>query len=274
MLSILFASATIAMCFLVTALYCCSMAFVGRRLGATVERVGIGIGPLLATFRCGGCEIELRPCPVSGHVKFLGNADPSTNGLPSGSILTLSPFRRLAIFGAGPLSAIVTGLILVAIPVIIPSRQLVATSPTETEIVPCAAQGLAIRDTATTWKGQYDFFVDTVGEYLFRLATFRSLKGWGGLVGCLVTCTAVAQHSTMAWLTCIGVLALANGFVNAMPVPMLNGGHALFVIYMVITGREVAERTMIVLSLLGLVFILVLLGRMIWLDVTWFWGIL
>ena len=274
MLPILFAGATIAMCFLVTGVYCCSMAFVGRRLGATVERVEIGIGPLLVTFRCWGGEVQLRPCPVSGNVKFLGNADPLPNGLPSGSILSLSPFSRMAIFVAGPLSAIVTGLILVAIPVIIPSRQLAATSLTETEIVPCAAQGLAIRDTATTWKGQYEFFVDTVGKYLFRLATFRSLKNWGGLVGCLVTCTVVAQHSTMAWLTCIGVLALANGFVNAMPVPTLNGGHGLFLTYTVVTGREVAERTMLVLTYFGLVFILVLFGRMIWLDVTWFCGIL
>jgi membrane-associated protease RseP (regulator of RpoE activity) len=262
MIAFAFTMATIAIAFVVMALYCCSIAFVARRFGVGVERIEVGTGPLLVTLLGAGSVLQVRSIPICGNVKCI-----------SDEFLRLSPFLKLIIHLAGPLSTVVLGLLLICIPVVTYSRQLVVVPAGETGITPCACVGLAVQNAPATCEGQYQFFCDSAVYYLCRLITFRSLNHWGGPLGCLVTCALVAKHDLMAWLTCIGTISLAIGLGNLLPIPMLAGGHIVFLLYGMLTGREPSEKWQITLSLLGFCLVLVLFARTLWLDITWIFGI-
>ena len=50
------------------------------------------------------------------------------------------------------------------------------------------------------------------------------------------------------------------GLINLMPVPMLDGGHLLFLFFEVVARRPLSRRTREFASLVGLVLILLLMG--------------
>jgi regulator of sigma E protease len=60
------------------------------------------------------------------------------------------------------------------------------------------------------------------------------------------------------WLM-TGVLSLILAFMNMLPIPMLDGGYAVFIVYEMITGKEPSEKFMNVAQTIGFVLILSLL---------------
>jgi membrane-associated protease RseP (regulator of RpoE activity) len=228
--------------------------------------------------------------PLGGYTKFVGSGGkeevranseavpamptdlvPETPpaGLPPGSFLAASPTARIAVLSAGPLSQIALGLICLAIPVMTAARQLEQTSPDASAVRPCAVSGLAESDRSSTFEGQLHLSWD-IGANLFRkIILFRSLDGWGGFLGCLLTCGAAAVHSWSLWLSCLGIVALTLGAANLLPVPTLNGGHIVTTLVEAICGRRMPERLLEVLAWIGLILLLIWLGRMIAADVLW-----
>ena len=64
--------------------------------------------------------------------------------------------------------------------------------------------------------------------------------------------------------------------LNFLPIPILDGGHMMFLLYEGIRGKPASERVMSLLTYFGLVLILMLmvfvLGLDIWRGITWFWN--
>ena len=56
--------------------------------------------------------------------------------------------------------------------------------------------------------------------------------------------------------------------LNFLPIPVLDGGHMMFLLYEGIRGKPASERTMTMLTYLGLIFILVLMVFVLGLDIT------
>jgi regulator of sigma E protease len=54
--------------------------------------------------------------------------------------------------------------------------------------------------------------------------------------------------------------------VNFLPIPVLDGGHMVFLIYEGIMGKPPSERVFVLLSYLGLAFILTLMLFVLGLD--------
>lgn len=52
-----------------------------------------------------------------------------------------------------------------------------------------------------------------------------------------------------------GILSLILGFMNLLPIPILDGGHVVFLLYEMVTGRTVPERVMEVMMYAGLILI-------------------
>ena len=72
-----------------------------------------------------------------------------------------------------------------------------------------------------------------------------------------------------------GILSLILGFMNLLPIPILDGGHVVFLLYEMVTGRTVPERVMEVMMYAGLILIGALMifanGNDIWgLIKDWF----
>ncbi len=85
---------------------------VGRLLGVEIEEFGLGFPPRLATlFKAGGTKFTLNWLPFGGFVRPKGENDPDVPG----GLAASSPWVRLAFLAAGPLSNLLTGILLYAI---------------------------------------------------------------------------------------------------------------------------------------------------------------
>ncbi|ODU43820.1 MAG: RIP metalloprotease RseP, partial [Thiobacillus sp. SCN 63-374] len=70
---------------------------------------------------------------------------------------------------------------------------------------------------------------------------------WKNLSGPLTIADYAGQSATLGWISFVGFLALVSvslGVLNLLPVPLLDGGHLMYYVAEVLTGRPVSERTM------------------------------
>ncbi len=64
-----------------------------------------------------------------------------------------------------------------------------------------------------------------------------------------------------------GIFSIILAFMNILPVPALDGGHALFTIYEIITGRKPSDKFMEYAQMVGMVLLLGLMAYALGLDV-------
>ena len=67
------------------------------------------------------------------------------------------------------------------------------------------------------------------------------------------TSGATAQQGVFVFISFIAALSVAIGFVNLMPVPVLDGGHLMFHIFEALSGRPPSDRALNVMMTVGLV---------------------
>ena len=53
----------------------------------------------------------------------------------------------------------------------------------------------------------------------------------------------VAQHGLIAFLSITAYISISLGFINLLPIPMLDGGHLMFYAFEKILGRPLTQRT-------------------------------
>jgi membrane-associated protease RseP (regulator of RpoE activity) len=254
--------------FLATAVYVLAQAFVGIAAGIKAEAISVGFGPVLFRRTVRGCELRLSAIPWGGYTKFRG-MEPAGADEPPGSYLRASPWMRMAVCLIGPITNLAAGLVFPAIPVEKGADQMVAASRGATEVQSCAVEGLAFRPQPSTWESQIRLVRETAGEFARRTVLFESLDGWGGPVGFVVTSGAIARVSVMGWLTAQGVLLIASGLFNLLPVPALNGFQFLVTAFEMIFRGKPSDRAVVFLTYVGLFVLLVLMGRVLYADIVW-----
>jgi regulator of sigma E protease len=96
-----------------------------------------------------------------------------------------------------------------------------------------------------------------------KTGAYKGLGGFGSM--------AKAFGKTWDWQyfwTLTGFLSLVLAFMNVLPIPVLDGGHALFIIYEMLTGRKPSDKFMEYAQMVGMVLIFGLLifanGNDIW----------
>ncbi len=72
---------------------------------------------------------------------------------------------------------------------------------------------------------------------------------------------AIGQVFPAAWdwysfLSIIALLSIMLGVMNLLPIPALDGGHIVFTIYEMVTGRKPSDNFLYVMQLIGMVLIL------------------
>ena len=68
--------------------------------------------------------------------------------------------------------------------------------------------------------------------------------------------------STWNWLQFLYILALLSimlGVMNLLPIPALDGGHIVFCLYEMITGRKPSDRFLMVAQMIGMILLLALM---------------
>jgi regulator of sigma E protease len=88
----------------------------------------------------------------------------------------------------------------------------------------------------------------------------------GGPMSILQQAGRSAEEGFSALLLFLTMLSANLAVVNFLPIPVLDGGHMVFLIYEWVTGRPPSERVVIALSYLGLILILSLMLWVFGLD--------
>jgi regulator of sigma E protease len=110
-----------------------------------------------------------------------------------------------------------------------------------------------------------------VYNVLRKLGRQISLKNLVGPIGILDQAARVAQSGWSDLLLFITMISANLAVINFLPIPVLDGGHMIFLLYEGIRGKPASERVQLALSYLGLLFILALMVWVIGLDLSRLW---
>jgi regulator of sigma E protease len=94
-----------------------------------------------------------------------------------------------------------------------------------------------------------------------------SVKQLGGPGTIAVVATSEASQGTSRLLLFLTLLSANLAIINFLPIPVLDGGHMVFLAYEGIFRRPVSERLQVGLSIAGMVFLIALMVTVIGLDI-------
>jgi regulator of sigma E protease len=94
-----------------------------------------------------------------------------------------------------------------------------------------------------------------------------SLKGMAGPVGIAHIAYVYASRGLASLLIFLCLISANLAVINFLPIPLLDGGHMIFLAYEGIRGKPPSERVFVALSYLGLAFILLLMIWVVSLDI-------
>lgn len=110
---------------------------------------------------------------------------------------------------------------------------------------------------------------------LRKIATGEmKFTGLGGPVTILYAATAESSHGLARLLTFLTLISANLAVVNFLPIPVLDGGHMMFLLYEGIRGKPINEKWMLRLTYVGLAMVLTLMVTVLGLDFHRFfpWG--
>ena len=110
-------------------------------------------------------------------------------------------------------------------------------------------------------RSQVFVFLKNVGKNV----SAKALGGPGLIVG---TAYEAAGRNDGVFLLFLCLISANLAVVNFLPIPVLDGGHMVFLLYEAITGRKPNEKIQIGLSYVGLALILALMFWVIFLDIV------
>jgi regulator of sigma E protease len=109
---------------------------------------------------------------------------------------------------------------------------------------------------------------ETLDELTFVFRTLRAIgtsqvspRNLGGPWMIIKTALAYADQGTAVFLMFLTMLSANLAVLNILPIPVLDGGHLVFLAYEGIRGKPANERVQVVLTYMGLIFII---GLMVW----------
>ena len=113
------------------------------------------------------------------------------------------------------------------------------------------------------WQGAtktWDMSLFTL-EMMGRMALGQ--VSWRNLSGPLTIADYAGQSATLGWISFVSFLALVSvslGVLNLLPIPLLDGGHLMYYVAEIFTGRPVSERTMEIGGRIGMALLLLLMS--------------
>lgn len=124
-----------------------------------------------------------------------------------------------------------------------------------------AAAGAAVK---RTWQMSV-FTLDAIKKMLEGLISPKNLSG---PITIAKVASASAQSGLEHYLGFLALLSVSLGVLNLLPIPVLDGGHILYGLIELISGREVPERVQVVGYQLGLFIILGVMMFAIYNDIS------
>jgi regulator of sigma E protease len=95
-----------------------------------------------------------------------------------------------------------------------------------------------------------------------------SLKSVGGPIMIATLAYEVAGQSVYDLVLFLGMISINLAVINFLPIPVLDGGHMLFLIWEKIRGVPASQTVQAVATYVGLLVILALMVLTFWVDIT------
>jgi regulator of sigma E protease len=125
------------------------------------------------------------------------------------------------------------------------------------------AQAIAMgtRDTTNSIKQIY--------QTLLAIMTGRiSVKGVAGPIGIAEIAYAKASLDIYSLLLLLARISINLAVINFLPIPILDGGHMVFLLYELVRGKAASEQVRVAATYLGLAVIVSLMVFVIYLDLS------
>jgi regulator of sigma E protease len=127
---------------------------------------------------------------------------------------------------------------------------------------------------ADTWGDAFKMGVyQTQNTGLDIYMTLRNLisrdlspQNLSGPVGIAKAAYAVSKQGIPQLLMFLGLLSINLAILNFLPIPVLDGGHMVFLIWEGVTRRKPSEKVLIAASYVGMAFVLGLMLFVLYLD--------
>jgi regulator of sigma E protease len=95
-----------------------------------------------------------------------------------------------------------------------------------------------------------------------------SVKTVGGPIMIATVAYEVASENVYTFLLFLGMISINLAVINFLPIPILDGGHMVFLLWEKIKGGPVSEAVRIYASVVGLTVILALVVFTFWVDIA------
>jgi regulator of sigma E protease len=94
----------------------------------------------------------------------------------------------------------------------------------------------------------------------FKLVFSRSAKGYESLGG-FITIGSIfpGVWDWQAFWSLTAILSIMLAFVNILPIPALDGGHVLFLLYEIVTGRKPSDKFLEHAQIVGMIIVFALI---------------
>lgn len=139
-----------------------------------------------------------------------------------------------------------------------------SAQPDEISQVRYSIPGAVWEGTKETW-----FVVQRTVSYLVGVIAGREAADQlGGPIRIAEMSGEVAKLGFLALMNLTAILSISIGFLNLIPIPMLDGGHLLFYGIEAVRGRPLSDRAMDIGFRVGLALVLMLMLFATWNDIV------
>ena len=125
--------------------------------------------------------------------------------------------------------------------------------------------GEAAASSAARTIGIITGTVSYIGDMIFDDADTSQL---GGPIRIAQISGEKAEEGMLAFIYLIAVISTSIGFINLLPIPVLDGGHLMFYAFEAIRGRPVGDAAIRIGTTIGLSLVLLLMAFAMYNDLT------
>ena len=134
---------------------------------------------------------------------------------------------------------------------------------TEYMIVKSKSPLAAVGDGVTSTLNSMVEIYLTLRSLLTGRLSFKELRG---PVGIATIGYQFAKSGIPDLCMFLGMLSVNLAVLNFLPIPVLDGGHMVFLTWEAVTRRKPSEKVVIAATYLGVAFLLLLMVTVLWLD--------
>jgi regulator of sigma E protease len=116
------------------------------------------------------------------------------------------------------------------------------------------------------WQHTRSSIIDIYLTLRSLVARRLSVKELHGPLGILKVASDVAQVGLVPFLLFLGFLSINLAVLNFLPIPVLDGGHMVFLLWEGIVRKRPSERVVVAATLAGMMFVFGLMALVLYLD--------